>query len=115
MRGRYYGIVEKYEIPRFQLLLVLLFRRKTMNYSRRIPTMECSKKRKLVVVPFFTDQSVFCDLQEFFRSVFKTYSYICDLNIDVNHNVYSNVCSLLYFRHFLTENILSINLKDHFP
>ena len=36
------------------------------------------------------------------------------MNIDVNHNVYSNNCSLLYFDRFLTENILYINLKVHF-
>ena len=40
---------------------------------------------------------------------------MCDLNIDVHQNVYSNKCSLLYFGRFLAENILSINLKVHFP
>ena len=40
---------------------------------------------------------------------------VCDLNIDVNHNVYSKNCSLLYFGRFLAENIFSINLKVHFP
>ena len=65
MRKEYNGIVGKYGIPRFQLCMVLLFRRNTMNYSRRTPMMQCSKKQKLaVVVPFSTDQSMFCDLQE---------------------------------------------------
>ena len=65
--------------------------------------MQCSKKRKLVVVvAFSTDQSVLCDLQEFSGkfSIIKTYQYICDLNIDVNYNVYSNNCSSLYFGRF---------------
>ena len=44
----------------------------------------------------------------------KNYRYRCDLNIDVNHNVYSNNCSLLYVRRFLVGNILYINLKAHF-
>ena len=35
--------------------------------------MQCNKKRKLVVaVPFSTDQSVFCDLQELFQVSFQT-------------------------------------------
>ena len=37
------------------------------------------------------------------------------MNIDVNLNVISNNCSLLYFGRFLAKNILSINLKVHFP
>ena len=79
--------------------------------------MHCSKERKFVVVPFSTNQSVFCDLQEFFHVRFQTskLTSTCDLNIDVNHNVYSNNCSLLHFDRFLDENILSINLKVHFP
>ena len=36
------------------------------------------------------------------------------MNTDVNHNVCSNNSSLLFDR-FLAENILSINLKIHFP
>ena len=73
MRGGYYGSVDKYEIPRFQLRLVLLLCRNTMNYSRRTPTMQCSKKRPfVVVVPFSADQNVFCDLQEFFQASFQT-------------------------------------------
>ena len=68
MREGYCGIVGKYGIPRIRLLMVLLFRRNTMNFSRRPSTMQCSKKRPhVVVVPFSADQSVFCDLQEFFR------------------------------------------------
>ena len=37
------------------------------------------------------------------------------MNIDVNHNACSNNRSLLYFGCFLAENILSVNLKAHFP
>ena len=45
----------------------------SMNYSRRTPMMQRSKKRSLVVVvPFSIDQSVFCDLQEFFQISFQT-------------------------------------------
>ena len=36
------------------------------------------------------------------------------MNINVNHNVYSNNCSFLYFGCFLAENNLSINLKVYF-
>ena len=64
-------IVEKYGIPRIQLSLVLLFRRNTMNYLRRTPTMKCSEKRSLVIVPFSTDQSLFGDFQEFFQVSFQ--------------------------------------------
>ena len=64
---------------------------------------------------FSTDQSVFYDLQEFFQVRFQTSKFTgfdtCNLSIDVNHNVYSNNCSLLSFRRFLAENIFSINLK----
>ena len=81
--------------------------------------MKCSKKLPLiVVVSLSTDQNVFCDLEEFFSDKFsniETYWYTCDLNIDFSHYVYSNNCSLLYFRRFLAEIILSINLKVHFP
>ena len=66
--------------------------------------MECIKKRKLVAVePFSTDQSAFCDLQEFFQIRFQTLKFISRhvvLKIDVNHNVYSNNCSFLYFDRF---------------
>ena len=77
MRGEYYEIVGKYGIPRFQLFVesyfVLLLPRNTMDYSRKPPTMQCSKKRPLVVfVPFSTDQYVFCDLQEFHQISFLT-------------------------------------------
>ena len=73
MRGEYYGIGGKYGIPRFQLKLGLLYRRNTMNYSKGTPMMQCSKKRKLVViVQFSTDQRPFCDLQEFFQVSFQT-------------------------------------------
>ena len=72
MRGGYYGSVAKYEIPKFQLWLGLLFHRNTMNFSRRTPTMQCSKKQLLVVVvPFSTVQNMFCDLQKFFQIIFK--------------------------------------------
>ena len=39
---------------------------------------------------------------------------MCYINTDVDHNIHSNNCSLLYFGRFLNENILSINLKVHF-
>ena len=79
--------------------------------------MQCNNKRKLVaVVLFCINQSLFCDLQEFFQVSFQTIKLItCDLNIDVYHNVNSNNYSLLYFGRFLVENILSINFKVHFP
>ena len=76
--------------------------------------MQCSEKRPLVVVvSFSTNQSVFCDLQEFFQISFQTLKLISThVNcIDVNHNAYSNNFSLLYFDSFSAENILSINLK----
>ena len=73
MRGGNYGIIRKYEISRFQLWLVLLFHRNTMSYSRRTPMMQCSKKQPLVVVlAVSTDESVFCELQEFFQISFQT-------------------------------------------
>ena len=119
MRGGYYGIIGKHWISRFQLWLLLLFRRNTMNYSKKTLAMLCSNKRKLAAIAsFFTDQSVFCDLQEFFLLNFwilKLTSCTCDLNTDVKHNVFWNNCSLLYFGRFLAENTLSINLKVHFP
>ena len=74
--------------------------------------MQYSKKIKFVLlVPFSADQSVSCDFQEYFQVSFQTLKLLvlCDLNIDVNHNVYSNNCSSLYFGRFLAENILSIN------
>ena len=46
----------KYGIPRFQLWLVLLFRKNIMNYSRRTPTIQYSKKWLLILaIPFSTD------------------------------------------------------------
>ena len=78
MKIRYYGIVGKYGVLRFQLWLALVLRRNTMNYSKRSPMMQWSKKRKLVaVVPFSTDQSVFCHLQEFFQARFQTLKLTC--------------------------------------
>ena len=72
MRSRYYGIVEKYGIPRFQLSLMLLFRTKTMNYSRRTATIKCSKKRELVVPYHFLQAKVyFVTNKSFFRQDFK--------------------------------------------
>ena len=40
---------------------------------------------------------------------------MCDLNIDVNDNVCSNILVCYTSVVFLVENILSINLKVHFP
>ena len=38
--------------------------------------MQCSKKRKLVIlVPFFTDQSLFCGLQEIFQVNFHALKF----------------------------------------
>ena len=69
----YYGIVEKNRISRVQLRLVLLVHRNAMNSLRRDPTTQCFKKRKLdAIVLFYTDQSVFCDLQDFFQVNFRT-------------------------------------------
>ena len=80
--------------------------------------MQCSKKRPLVViVPFPTDQSVLCDLQEFFQVCFQT------LNLKGIYMIWtvmliiifiSIIVVFLYFGRFLAENILSINLKVHF-
>ena len=118
MRSRYYGIVGKYGIPRFQLWLVLLFHRNIINYSRRSPRMQCNKKRKLVVVvPFSTEQSVFCDLQEFFRVSFQalklTSTYVIwTLMLIIMYIQIIVVCyTLVVF--FLAENISSINLEVH--
>ena len=36
------------------------------------------------------------------------------MDIDVNHDVYSNKCSLLYSVFYFAKNILSSNLKVHF-
>ena len=58
-----------------------------------------------VVVPFSRNERVFCDLQELFLGKFsniKIYWYTCVLNIDVNHNVYLNNSSSLYFGRFLS-------------
>ena len=72
MRGGYYRIVGKYGISKFQHRLVLLFCRNIMNYSKRTPMTQYSKKRPLVlVVPFSTDQSVLCGLQEFLQVSFQ--------------------------------------------
>ena len=77
MTSRYYGIVGKYGISRFGLGVGLLFHRNTINYSRRNLTMQCSKKRLLVVVvPFSTDQSIFCDLLEFLEVSFQALKLI---------------------------------------
>ena len=79
--------------------------------------MQCSKKRKLVVSYLFIQTKVCFVIYKSFSGKFlniKTYQYTCDLNIDVNHNVHSNNCSLLYFGRFLAENNLSINVKVHF-
>ena len=86
-----------------------------MNCSRKTFTIQCSKKRTLVVVvvPFSADQSMFYDLQEFFQVSFQALKH--DLNIDVNRKLYSNNCSLLYFGRFSVANTLSINSKVHFP
>ena len=73
MRKKYNKILGKYGISSFQLCLVLLFCRHTANYTRKTPTVQCSKKRPLVfVVRFLADESVFCDLEEIFQISLQT-------------------------------------------
>ena len=63
----------------------------SMNYSRRTPMMQRSKKRSLVVVvPFSIDQSVFCDLQEFFQQSFQI------LNLTSTHVIWTLMLIIMF-------------------
>ena len=94
-------------VKKLSLIFALVMTGKTVNYSRRTFTIQCSQKQPfVVVVPFSADQSVFCDLKEFFQVCFQT----CDLNIDAYHNVYyyefvSIVCKICIYYLSLYYNI----------
>ena len=64
-----------------------------MNYARKTPTMQCSKKRLLVVlVTFSIDQRVFCDLQEFSQMSFQT------LNLTGAHVIWPLMLIIMYIQ-----------------
>ena len=92
------------------------FDRNTMNYIRRIPTMQCKKKRPLVVIePFSADQSVFCGLQEFFQVIFQI------LKLTSTHVIWRLMLIIMYIPiiivlwSFFRRKYFMHQLKVHFP
>ena len=78
-----------------------------------LPRCNAVRSDQLLLSHHFLQIKVFWFTRVFsgkFSSI-KTYSCICDLNNDVNHNVYLNKFSLIYFSRFFAENILPINLN----
>ena len=62
-----------YRIPRFQLWLELLFRRNTMNYSRRTPAMNTVRSDCLLLSYHFLQIKVcFVIYKSFFQISFQT-------------------------------------------
>ena len=81
--------------------------------TQGLPRCNAARSDRLLLYHFLQIKKCVLRFTRVFSDKFlnsKSYQYACDLSIDLNHNVYSNNCSLLYFGHFLAVNILSINL-----